>query len=106
MTVVKLSSLPVVAVFFGAFFIAAPTPAAADHCYHLVNGMIYCYDTLPDSVTHHSWNSDQAPPLPLGNVWECNYMSHPRTICVSFGPDDDRPVIPKYLTGATEQAEG
>ncbi len=91
-----LGPLLLAALFGGATWTLA-TPAKADHCYHISSGMIYCYDTLPASVTHHAWPSSDIPPLSQGQAWECNLMSHPRTICVSFDPASEPPVIPKYL---------
>lgn len=98
MTVHTMLCTTAIALAFGVFIGVAPTPAAANHCYHLSSGMIYCYDTRPTEVSHASWNVDQAPFLPEGYGWECNLMSHPRTICVSYDLDEEPPTIPKYVT--------
>ena len=98
MTFNMLPSTAAIAILSGSFLWATATPAEADHCYHLKNGMIYCYETLPPGRTHVTWNSDTAPPLARGEEWSCNLMSHPRTICVSYDPaSNEPPEIPKYL---------
>ena len=94
MTIDKLLSTAAAAIYFSGFFWATATPAGAEHCYHVSNGIIYCYDTPPPEEPHPVWFSEKAPQLLPGRSWSCSYHAHPRTICTALGPSTEGPITP------------
>jgi hypothetical protein len=90
-------SVTLISAFSSTVTMTMTTSAAADHCYQVNNGVIYCYDTLPPGRIHETWYSPEPPPLDRGHEWQCNLMAHPRTVCVSYDISGEPPEIPKYL---------